>query len=100
MKGKTIDFSGKLNLWKGAHASWHLVSLPTDASAKLRKKYKGLHKGWNSLKVEVKIGKSTWTTSIFYDTKSGRYILPVKQAIRKAEVLYEDDTLDLKLKLI
>jgi hypothetical protein len=53
--------------------------------------YKGLTKGWGSLPVEVTIGKTTWKTSIFPDSKSGTFILPIKAVVRKKEEVYEGD---------
>ncbi|MCB0026013.1 MAG: DUF1905 domain-containing protein, partial [Caldilinea sp.] len=41
------------------------------------------------------IGKSTWTTSLF--PKDGRYILPIKTSVRKAEGLDEGDTVHVRL---
>ncbi len=46
----------------------------------------GHHKaGFGSLRVRVTIGQTSWQTSIFTDTKSSSYMLPLKVEVRKAE---------------
>ena len=39
------------------------------------------------IRVKAAIGKSTWSTSVFPDAKSGSFLLPIKADIRKAEKL-------------
>jgi hypothetical protein len=39
------------------------------------------------LRVEVTIGETRWSTSIFPDRKRGTYVLPVKKSVRIAEQL-------------
>lgn len=90
----------KIWLWPGAHASWHFISLPKDLSATLREKYKGLHHGWNSLKVHVGIGGTAWDTSMFYSTQSNAYILPIKAQVRKREQLYVDDEVMVEVTIV
>jgi len=90
-------FKAKVWLYPGEKAAWHFVSVPKALSAKLKKKYGVLTKGWGSLPVEVTIGKTTWKTSVFPDSKSGMYLLPLKAAVRRSEGLFEGD--DIKVKL-
>lgn len=97
---KNFQFESAVWLYPGESSAWHFVSLPKDLSAELREKYKVLHRGWNSLKVQVGIGKTKWDTSIFYDTKSERYILPVKAVVRRKEQIFNGDKVKVTLKLI
>jgi hypothetical protein len=97
---KNFQFESTIWLYPGESGAWHFISLPKDLSAKLREKYKGLHRGWNSLKAGVGIGKTKWETSIFYDTKSERYILPVKAIVRRKEHIFDGDKVKVVLKLI
>lgn len=73
-------------------AGWHFISVPKKESAEIKKAYAGRTKGWGSLPVEATIGKTSWKSSIFPDSKSGTYLLPLKAAIRKSERIYADDT--------
>jgi hypothetical protein len=43
--------------------------------------------GWGRLKVSARVGKSTWDTAIWFDTKAQTYLLPLKASIRTAEGL-------------
>lgn len=94
---KSFSFKAKIRLWPGETAAWHFILVPKDISAPLREKYKGKHRGWNSIKVKITIGKTVWATSIFYDTKSALYLLPVKAEVRKRESLFDGDEVKLKM---
>jgi hypothetical protein len=50
--------------------------------------------------VKATIGKTSWRTSIFPDSKSGSYVLPVKAGVRKKEKLEEGDTVALTLEVM
>jgi Domain of unknown function (DUF1905) len=102
-------FSAKIWLWKGdAPAAWHFITVPKEVSAEIKKVTtapgengkKPLRRGWGSVKVEVKIGKTSWETSIFPDSHSGCYFLPVKVGVRKAEGLYMEQVVKVSLKLV
>jgi hypothetical protein len=43
----------------------------------------------------VRIGTSEWTTSLW--PKDGRYIVPIKASVRKAEKLAEGDSVTVRL---
>jgi predicted lipid-binding transport protein (Tim44 family) len=47
--------------------------------------------------VTVQIGKTEWKTSMF--PKDGRYIVPVKVDIRRAENLEEGDTVTVRIEV-
>ena len=51
--------------------------------------------GWGMIPVEVRIGSTTWTTSLF--PKDGGYVVPLKDKVRKAEQIDVDDTVTLRL---
>ena len=74
-----------------ADASWHFVSLPRDLSEEIRDGVDHSRPGFGSVRVEVAIGATRWRTSIFPDSKRGTYLLPVKQAVRRAEGLSVGD---------
>ncbi len=78
-------------LWKYlGKAAWHFVTVPTDVSQDIDYFFSLDKKGFGSLPVEVKIGQTTWKTSIFTDKKLGSYLLPIKAEVRKKEGLNED----------
>ncbi len=70
-------------LW--LQGKWYLMSLPLDFAEEIRAVPRPPAPGFGSLHVSVTIGSSTWKTSIFPDSTTGGYVLPVKRAVREAE---------------
>lgn len=93
------QFAAKLWLYPGEGA-WHFITLPQDISDEIKMITSEIKRGFGSVKVEVTIGKSTWQTSIFPDSKSSSYILPVKKDVRTTNNLQEDHLVEVKLEII
>ena len=68
-------------------AAWFFVSLPHDVADEIAEAFEGRANGFGSVRVEVRIGSTTWATSIFPDKKNATYVLPVKKEVRRAEGL-------------
>lgn len=82
-----VVFDAELWLWAARRAeTWTFVSLPASESEEIRDLAGGLRRGFGSVRVRATIGTSTWSTSIFPDSRAG-YVLPVKRPIRVAEAL-------------
>jgi hypothetical protein len=81
-------------------AGWHFVSMPKKQSEEIKKGFSKNVKGWGSIRVEVKMGKTIWETSIFPDNKSGTYLLPIKAKVRKIESIFEDDEIKIEIKIV
>lgn len=77
---------GQVHLWRLNQAIF-LVSVPKHLSDDIKELSEGLTNGFGSLKVEATIGTTVWRTSIFPDSKSGLFDLPLKVAVRKANGL-------------
>lgn len=92
MKSATYNIRGKVWLYPGENASWHFVTIPKKESSHITAQYKEFKKGWGSFPVSATIGKTEWKTSIFPDSKSGTYILPLKALVRKKEGIECGDT--------
>lgn len=88
----------KVWLYPGA-AAWHFVSVSKKESQKIREKYGKHHRGFGSLPVIVKIGKTSWKTSIFPDKISGTYLLPLKAKIREKEEILNGDIITFTLEI-
>lgn len=93
-----IPIKAKLWLWPG-NAAWHFVTLPKKTSTTIKTTFSDMARGFGSLPVTVTIGKTTWETSIFPDSKAGAYLLPIKAAVRKAEQLRVGDSVSLSLRI-
>lgn len=94
----TLDFSFKAKLWLyQGKAAWHFITVPKDISEQI-KSFAALPKrGWGSVRVTATVGKTTWKTSIFPDSKQGTYLLPVKADVRRKESLNVDDVITVVL---
>lgn len=92
-------FTAELWEWDGK-AAWHFFSLPEDVTDEIDERFAHQAAGFGSVKVTVTIGSTTWTTSIFPDTKRGTFILPVKKAVRIAEDLADGSTAELHLRVL
>ncbi len=82
MQKKQFKLQANVWLYPGETGNWHFVTVPKKESAQITEQFKSMKKGWGSLPVEVKIGKTTWTTSIFPDSTSRTYLLPLKAEVR------------------
>lgn len=81
-------FSFTAEVWEHeGPAAWHFVSLPEAVADEIEATYGHQAGGFGSLRVEVTIGKTRWSTSVFPDRKRGTYVLPLKKAVRVAEQL-------------
>lgn len=49
--------------------------------------FKSDEKGWGRLPVLAKIGNTEWQTAIWFDTKAGTFLLPLKAEVRRKEQL-------------
>ena len=81
-------------------SSWYFVSLPEAHSDDIDAMFGHLAAGFGSIRVDVAIGDTRWTTSIFPDTKRGTYVLPVKKAVRIAEGLSDGSVARIELEVI
>jgi hypothetical protein len=95
---KNYSFKSKLWVWPGDKAAWRFVTVPKIESEKI-KKSTPVKRGFGSIRVTARVGKTRWDTSIFPDSKSGTYLLPVKTTVRRAEGLDDGDTVDVRIDL-
>jgi hypothetical protein len=89
-----LEFSGELWYWRGP-APFHFVTVPEEASIGLRAMAALVSYGWGMIPASVHVGTSQWDTALF--PKDGRYVVPVKDAVRRAEGLAVGDTMAVRL---
>ena len=99
MKQK-YSFTSEMWLYPGTTGNWHFVSLPKKYGAAIKQHFGTNARGWGSLRVEVRIGKTIWKTSIFPDNRQGTYILPIKADVRKREGLTRGEQVQLALTIL
>jgi hypothetical protein len=88
-----VVFEAKLWRWDARRAdTWTFVSLPVEVSEEIRERTGASRRGFGSVRVRVTVGASGWATSIFPDSTSGTYVLPIKRQVREAEGIDVGDT--------
>lgn len=91
-----LEFSGEVWFWRGP-APWYFVTVPEDGCRQIAAAAPDVTYGWGMIPVTVRIGGTGWQTSLW--PKDGRYIVPVKAAVRKAEAVDEGDVVAVRLTL-
>jgi len=79
---------------------WHFVNVSKKESQAIKERYGKYHRGFGSLPVMVTIGRTSWKTSIFPDTISGTYLLPLKVKVREKEEILADDIIIFSIKVM
>lgn len=92
-----VSFDAELWLHQG-EGSWHFVTLPVDLADDVRERATG--RGFGSVRVTAVVGETRWETSLFPETKTGSYVLPVKQQVRRANDLVAGDVVTIRLTVI
>jgi hypothetical protein len=60
----------------------------------------GIRVGFGSVRVAVTVGTTSWRTSIFPDSKTRTYLLPVKKEVRDAEKLETVDNVRARVQIV
>ncbi|MFI7574555.1 DUF1905 domain-containing protein [Micromonospora sp. NPDC049497] len=89
-----LEFTGELWFWKGP-SPWHFVTVPEPECAELEATSASVSYGWGMIPVTARIGGTGWRTSLW--PKDGRYVVPVKAGVRRAERLDVGDTVTVRL---
>ena len=89
-----LTITGEIWHWRGP-APFHFVTVPDDEAAALESVSGMVTYGWGMIPVTAQIGDTEWTTSLF--PKDGGYIVPVKDAVRRAEGVEVGDAVSLRL---
>ena len=96
-----VEHVFRAKIWEhssGDPGSWHFLTLPAELSEDLALEA-GPRQGFGSIRVEVRIGSTTWRTSLFPDTAAGSFVLPVKKKVRQSEGLCAGATCEVTLEV-
>ncbi|MCA9358182.1 DUF1905 domain-containing protein [Candidatus Kaiserbacteria bacterium] len=99
MTSKIYTLQVRLWMYPGEFANWYFVTVPKKMSTEIKEGFGKYARGFGSLPVAVTVGKTAWETSIFPDTRSGTYLLPIKAKVRKEEALFADDVIAVSFKV-
>ena len=89
-----LEFDGEIWFWRGP-APWYFVTVPEEQSRAIQAISSIVTYGWGVIPVGARLGRTEWQTSLF--PKDGRYLVPIKAAVRKAEDLAEGDSVTIRL---
>jgi hypothetical protein len=87
-------FNGEVIEWRGP-APFFFVAMSEADSAELKEEARSLIY-WGQVPVSALIGDTEFTTALF--PKDGRYLVPLKVAVRKAEGIDEGDIVTVTLR--
>jgi len=95
-----IAVTSLLWIWKGEQAGcWYFVTVPEEQSAEIKAHSFTNPRGFNSVRVEARIGQVVWRTSVF-PLNSGGYVLPVKLDVRRCAGIAAGDEVTVELELL
>lgn len=92
-------FTAKLWMTPG-EAAWYMITLPPNIAEKISAIPVPFRRGFGARYVSVLIGKSKWQTSIFPDSKTHSYVLPIKKEVRLKNKLQRGENVAVSLELI
>jgi hypothetical protein len=96
MSGETYEFESELWAWAARKELWVFATVPADASEEIADQPRP-PSGFGA--VRVRLGESTWETSIFPGVERG-YVLPVKKAVRTRAGVGVVDTVAVSIELL
>lgn len=88
--------TGEIIHWRGP-APYHFVRVPDAPSDAIAAVAPLVSYGWGAIPVRARIGRTEFRTSLF--PKDGGYLVPVKDAVRRAEGLALGDSVRVSLHL-
>ena len=91
-----IEFSGKIWFWRGP-APWFFVTVPAKQSREIKEISRLVTYGWGVIPVNAQVGRTKFKTSLY--PKDGRYLVPIKAIVRKAEELDKGDNVIIQLEI-
>jgi Domain of unknown function (DUF1905) len=89
MREMDFEFEGPVIEWRGP-APFYFLRIPEEESADIKFAAKGMEY-WGQVPVVVRIDETVFTTALF--PKDGRYLIPLKDAVRRAAEIELDQVL-------
>lgn len=91
-----LTFTAAIIHWRGP-APFLFAPMPEDESQDVKAIASRLTYGWGVIPVRAQLGATAWQTSLF--PKDGRYLVPIKVLVQKAEAVGEGDVVTITLTL-
>ena len=94
-----MRYDFKAEIWRSSGAGgWFFVTLPVDVAQGLRALSEP-RAGFGSLRVRAQIAAESWDTSVFPDTRSGSFLLPLKAQVRQRTGVTAGDRVNVQIEL-
>lgn len=91
------DFEAEI--WRSSGAGgWFFVTVPVEVAQGLRA-LQGPRVGFGSIRVRAEIAGAGWDTSVFPDTRSGSFLLPLKAQVRRCAGVTAGDRARVQIEL-
>ncbi|QQM41130.1 DUF1905 domain-containing protein [Streptomyces liliifuscus] len=90
-------FAGRVMEWRGP-SPYYFVPVSDEESADIREVAAMASYGWGVIPVEARIGEVVFGTSLF--PKDGRYLLPLKAAVRKRQGISAGDDVAVEISVL
>ena len=90
-----LEFEAEVIQWRGP-APYYFLAVPEPMCEDLRVAARDVSYGWGVIPVTVRIGGTSWTTSLF--PKDGGYLVPLKDRVRdRGGTSTQDDVVEVVL---
>ena len=88
-------------LWLHAgEAGWHFVTMPPEVADDVRARSAASMRPFGTVPARVTLGSTSWSTSLFADSRSGSYLLPIKAAVLRRGSIAEGDLVAVQIALL
>ncbi len=91
-----LEFKGEVVHWRGP-APFHFVAVPEDTCREIADVASLVTYGWGAIPATVRIGETTWSTSLF--PRHGGYLLPLRDRVRAAEDIELGDRVAVQMRM-
>lgn len=96
-------FSAELWRWDARREDWWFAIVPIEFSEEIAE-VQGVRRGFGGVRVQVRVGASSWRTSVFPMVVDGSgtraYALPMKRSVREAEAITAGRPFDVDLEVL
>ncbi len=104
-------FTSLVSIYNTENGAWHFACLPRDVAQSIKYMTGGNipRRGFGSVRVAVAVQPKNsahlggqaimWKTSIFPDSKTNSYLLPIKNAVRKQAQIHHGDEVEFVLNI-
>lgn len=91
-----LEFQGEVVYWRGP-APFLFVKVPPEESLQIKSVGRFVTYGWGCIPISAQIGATIFTTALI--PRDGRYMLPVKVAVQRAEGVEEGHCVQARIHL-